>query len=1492
MQIADGLIKKEFHDACGIGFISELTGKPGRRVIELSIEALRNMSHRGASGSDERTSDGTGLLTDIPVEYFNIVLEDELDQKINDGNLGIAMVFTSEKELPVIEKSFLELSSGLRIKYLGKRRVPVNTAVLGETGRSTCPLIIQFFFSGLDEVQYKYETRLYILRKSVEKIILKSEMETYICSLSSRTLVYKGMMKPNQLSRFYYDLNQPEYKVKVALFHERFSTNTISSWSMAQPFRMLGHNGEINTIKGNRLWMRTREATIKSSFWNEHLESLKPLVSEIGSDSFSLDNILEFLVQSGRSLFHSLMMLIPEPYIYDNSMPDDLKNFYVYHENHIEPWDGPAALVFTDGELVGAKLDRNGLRPLRYTITKDGLVIMASEAGVVEIDEENILLHHHMKSGENFAIRLDGTGVMNNYEITKNVASLDKYSEKVKSHLSNLERMNDSGEFGGFALPENGFDKRLRIAFGIDKEDIDRFLIPMADNAVESIGSMGDDTPPAFVSHQNRKFYDYFKQHFAQVTNPSIDSIRERYVMSLYRYIGSESDLLSDTSAFGGAIRIDSPVLSPREVNLLRDRHHFFPHVVVSCHFKISQNLSDRIDEIKKECETALHQGAKIIILSDEGLQPDQAPIPMLLIVSAVHQHLIKKKLRNKCALVSFTGDVIEDHHVACLVAFGASVVYPYMAYELIREYFKDEDWITKLSNYRKALENGLLKIMAKMGISTVSSYHGSMLFNAIGISQNLINEYFPSVKSAFGGIDIEILQQSLNEKSKKAFSEKFELNEIGRFRFRREGEAHGFSPSVIKTIHNVSRQENKLIENHKPPVYIRDFLNFVSDGQTSLDNVEPPEIILKRFGLGAVSFGAVSEEVHRALARAASILGIRSNTGEGGEQKDRYSTSNPDQNENCYTKQIASGRFGVTTYYLTAARELQIKIGQGAKPGEGGQLPGEKVTLSIANNRYTTVGVPLISPPPHHDIYSIEDLAQLIYDLRQVNPRAKICVKLVSQFGVGIIASGVVKAGADIILISGNDGGTGASPLGSLKHTGLPWEIGLAEVHRTLIENGLRNMVTLRVDGGLKNAKDIIVAAMLGAEEFDFGTSALVALGCVMARQCHLNTCPVGIATQDPALKKKFNGKPENLVNYLKNLAADIRMLLHGIGVNSISEIVGRNDLLLIDSKFEKYLEEKRIDLNYLLAEKNKNFFFDSNKKITAPTAKFEQHFAEGLNEEVLPAIITHGRVIVNRKLKNTDRAVGSRISGLISFLYGPGEFKGYIQYRLNGAAGQSLGAFLVDNVEMRLCGVANDYVGKGMSGGMITIRFPRSIRKSLEGNTIIGNVALYGATGGELFVAGKAGERFAVRNSGAASVVEGVGNHCCEYMTRGFVIVLGGIGKNFGAGMTGGLAFIFDELAAIEKNLNEKYVKIDQLKLSDEDLIYKYLINHEFHTGSTFANSILENWETQKNKFVKIVPKALESVNYSRIFEEQSKNRLMSIFNGEINETVRMRL
>ena len=1477
----------DYHDGCGIGFIVETTGKPSRRVIDLSIKALKKMSHRGAYGADDKTGDGVGLLVDIPKQYFATIIKAVLNIDIDmNAPLGIGMVFSENSEISGIEEEIKSNCEELEINYLGKRIVPVNHSILGEIAKETCPEINQYYFTNNGNNINDFESKLYILRKSIESHIKLNNWNSFICSLSSKTIVYKGMMGKGQLIQFYHDLNQLNFKVRMSVFHERFSTNTISSWSMAQPFRMIAHNGEINTIKGNRLWMKTREETIQSSLWGKNIEKLKPIVSQSGSDSFSLDNILEFLSMSGKNIFQSIMMLIPQPYLYDSDMKQGLKDFYSFHENHIEPWDGPAALVFTDGDIVAAKLDRNGLRPLRYTITKDGLIIMASEAGVVDVNSENVLLHHHMKAGENFAVRLDDGEIINDDAILNQVIKNGNYSKIIKNNLVSIDRMSDNEEFGEFSYPLEGFDTRLRIAFGIDKEDFERFIVPMSETGRESVGSMGDDTAPAMMSNNPRRLYDYFKQYFAQVTNPPIDPIRERYVMSLVRYIGSEENLLSESGVFETAIRIESPVLSPREVKLLFAQHNWFPYSIIKCHIHPEEEIEARLNIIKSECESAVQNGTKIIFLSDEGVSESKMPIPMLLAISAIHQHLIEKRLRNKVALLCFAGEIIEDHHVACLIGFGASAVYPYMAYELIREHYNEDDWVIKLSNYRYALEKGLLKIMAKMGISTVSSYHGSMLFHGIGISQSLVEKYFPSVKSALGGLDLESIKEMQNIRRERAFILNQKFEEYGRFKYRKNGEQHGFSPTNFRNIQSIAsgKSNSKIIENDKP-VYIRDLLDVIRDNENQIDQIdqiESEEEILRRFGLGAMSFGAVSEEVHRTLARAASILNIRSNTGEGGEQKDRYSISNPDKSENCYVKQIASGRFGVTPFYLSAAREIQIKMAQGAKPGEGGQLPGEKVTLSLANDRHTTPGVPLISPPPHHDIYSIEDIAQLIYDLKQVNPRANVCVKLVSQFGIGIIASGVVKAGADIVLVSGNDGGTGASPLGSIKHTGLPWEIGLSEVHRTLTNNGLRKRVVLRVDGGVKNAKDIIVAALLGAEEYDFGTSALVALGCVMARRCHLNNCPAGIATQNEELKKKFKGKPENLVNYLKQIAQDVRSLLFRIGKFSLDDIIGNNELLEINESYRSLIIANKIDLNVITkSTRKKNYFLNSGVKIKPFNSNLDQHIDEEIIEEVRPAIMTHGRAIVNRRIDNTDRAVGTRLSGLISFLYGQGEFKGHIQYKLEGAAGQSLGAFLVDNIEIRHMGVANDYVGRGMSGGLISVRFPRNFRKSLEGNTIIGNVALYGATGGELFVSGNAGERFAVRNSGAAAVVEGVGNHCCEYMTRGVVIVLGEIGKNFGAGMTGGAAFIWNAWAKIENSINKEYVRLDSINPNDEDLLLKTLHNHQFHTGSTIAEKILLDWDNKKRLFIKVVPLALDMIDFNKMYKEQYFNRKIQVFN-----------
>ncbi len=1476
-----------YHDACGTGFIAEVSAKPSRRVVTLAISALKRLAHRGATGADKKTGDGAGILTDIPQNFFTRIVKQDFGRSlVEDEALAVAMVFAARTEVVLVEKMFQSLAAEYDMGYIGKREVPTNGDALGETAKSSCPVILQFFLACPEEGARSVEARLYLLHKAIEKELTKKRANSFICSLSSKTVVYKGLMTSSQIDHFYLDLIQPDYVAKVALFHERFSTNTISTWAMAQPFRFTAHNGEINTIKGNRLWMQAREGEMTSAYWGNDLETLKPIIAHEGSDSCSLDNTLEFLCRSGRSLFHNLMMLIPEPYQNSPNMSRALKDFYIYHENLMEPWDGPAALVFTDGDYVGAKLDRNGLRPLRYTLTKDGLVIMASEAGVVDVETDNLILHHHMTSGEIFAVALDGSGILEDAQIKRQVSEAAPYSSLLENNFKVIGRKEDEAEFGEFALPQDGFDQRLRFALGWNKENLSRFLIPMAETGREPIGSMGDDTPPALLSKHDRRFYDYFKQSFAQVTNPPIDPIRERFVMSLFKYMGSEENLLAKQPRFNGAIRIKSPVLSPRETRILMENISWFPHTRILCHLPLDGDFEDYLEKMKNTSEEAVFSGSKIIFLSDEHIRRDLLPIPMALMVSTIHHHLIEKKIRSKVSIICLTGDVVEDHHVACLIGFGASAVYPYMAYELIREHFASADWPKMMSNYRYALEKGLLKIMSKMGISTTSSYHGSMLFHGIGLSQRFLDSYFPSIKCETGGIGLPQIREWLVERNSVAFADDDpRLKEKGFFRYRKGGEEHGFAPAHFKLIHKLAAGDRTNGTNGtvaREPVYLRDLLETVKGEAVPLEQVEEVSEVCKRFGASAISFGAISDEAHRTLAKGMHLIGGRSNTGEGGEAPDRYAHGSPDRNANCYVKQVASGRFGVTIDYLRAGKELQIKMAQGSKPGEGGQLPGHKVTVQIASARSSTPGVPLISPPPHHDIYSIEDIAQLIYDLKQANPQCKVSVKLVSQPGVGIVASGVVKAGADVVLISGGDGGTGASPLGSMKNTGLPWELGLAETHQTLMANGLRSRTILRVDGGLKKGRDVIMAALLGAGEFDFGTSALVAIGCVMARQCHLNTCPAGIATQDEKLREKFKGKPEKLANYLMSVAEEVRSLLSEMGFYSLEDIVGRTDFLTEKPQFESYIAEKGIDLTAIMNPGAPGGLpVDTGVKLKLDAVRQRPHIDEEIMEEIRPAIMTHGHVVVRRTIRNTDRSIGTRLSGELAFLYGEGHYHGNIQYQLRGAAGQSFGAFLTAGIELRLRGVANDYVGKGMSGGIISIRMPKRIRARKKSHTVIGNVVLYGATGGKLLVAGRGGERFAVRNSGAAAVVEGVGNHCCEYMTRGTVIVLGEFGRNFGAGMTGGVAFVYRASAEKLENLNRDFVRTASFSMADEGLVRRLLRSHKFHTGSVTADLILNNWEDKRSHFVKVVPLALDIIDFEEVYDQHIAARMGVLLN-----------
>ncbi len=1474
----------QFHDACGIGFVAESTGIPSRRVLEMSFKALNNMQHRGATGADEETGDGVGVLVDIPQTFFIPIVEKLFKYKLDSNQvLGIGMVFVPPKLQKSTENEIKIASEKLKIQYLGKRKVPVTVAVLGKTALKSCPLIYQYFFAPKKIKSKSVEPRLFLLRKIIENKLNRKQEHIHFCSLSSKTIVYKGLMVASQLDRFYDDLNHPNFKVRVSIFHERFSTNTISNWHMAQPFRFLAHNGEINTIKGNRLWMQAREKSLKSSFWKSNLKKLLPIVRMDGSDSYSLDNILEFLTRSGRSVLHAIMMLIPDPYQYDSKMSRSLKDFFIYHENLLEPWDGPAALVFTDGDFVCAKLDRNGLRPLRYTIAKDGLVIMASEAGVIDIPPKELAQHRHMSAGEIFSLSLSGKGILENNEIKRQVSKSFAYSEFIKKNLVRIKRRKAEEEFQPWSKSPIRFNEQLSIAFGFDREAIYRVLLPMAQSGREPIGSMGDDSPPATMSVINRKLYDYFKQSFAQVTNPPIDPIREKLVTNLCKYLGSEENMLADTTQFKGIIRIPSPVLSPLDVKLLRQQHGRFKHKLISCLYRKDESLEKNLSEIALNCEKVVKNGARILFLSDEGLNESKFPIPMLLVVSAVHHHLTEKKYRNRVSIIPVTGDAVDDHQVACLIGMGASAVYPYLAYEIIHHNYQNENWAKYMSNYRYALEKGLLKIMAKMGISTFSSYHGSMLFHSLGLSKSFRNLFFPYITNIPGNTNCRTLHKLVKARNSLAFNiDNSVLPEYGRYKFKKNGELHSNAPLVFKKVQKLAG--NKHVEEMKleTPIMIRDYFQIKKRGNIIAEQVEKPREILRRFGLGAMSFGAISEPAHRTLAKGANMSGIRSNSGEGGEHTDRFAHQNPDKSENCYIKQVASGRFGVTPDYLTAAREIQIKIAQGAKPGEGGQLPGNKVTLYIANARGTTPGVPLISPPPHHDIYSIEDLAQLIFDFKQVNPKAAVSVKLVAQPGIGVIACGVVKAGADIILVAGGEGGTGSSPLSSLKHTGMPWEIGLKEVHSALMDAQLRNRVILRVDGGIKFANDIIIAALLGAEEYDFGTSALIAIGCIMARQCHSNTCPVGIATQDDNLVGKFKGKPEDVSNYLNNIAKGVANILAEHGYRSLKNIMGRIDLLEINPSQEKTSKNNILFLNHFLKDQTAdNFQFPPSVKVKIVKSHTVPQVDERIIQDHRLEIMTHGRAVFRLPVTNTDRAIGTRLSGELSQLHGQGMFKGNLQYRMTGVAGQSLGAFLVHGIELRLKGIANDYVGKGMNGGIITIRLDKSVRESKANMTIIGNTALYGATGGRIHIAGRAGERFAVRNSGATAVVEGMGNHGCEYMTRGTIIVLDSIGQNFGAGMTGGTAFLYSKTKRNLDNINKDYVKTATVNEDDELLIMRLLRSHRFHTGSPFAEDVITHWKKEKIHFTKIVPKAMEIINLDKIYNLQASYRMGVLLN-----------
>ncbi len=1467
-----GLYDPRFeHDSCGVGFIAA-TGGRSHTVLELALEAVANLTHRGAVSADGKTGDGAGVLTQIPHRLLIPGLHRLGVRVTRHTDLGVGMVFLPQ-ETPrqararaIIEDAVIKEGMVL----FGWRKVPVSLSALGDEAARTRPEIEQVLIGRPERLgSEEFEHTLYLARKVIERRLREDKVDDcYVPSFSHQTVVYKGMFIAPQLPRFYPDLRDPHFETALALFHQRYSTNTFPSWPLAQPFRFLAHNGEINTLWGNINWMRAREPHLRSAVWRERMRDLLPVIQSGGSDSAMLDNALELVVHSNRELLHAMMMLVPEAWESVPEMPEDLRAFYAYHAGISEPWDGPAALAFSDGRIAAAALDRNGLRPARYAITDDGLVIVGSEVGVIDLDPAHVVEKGRLGPGRMIAVDTVSGRILTDGMIKREVAARRPYGawlEAGRERLSPAEKVPaaDPGALG-----------RRSVTFGYSQEEIHRIHEPMFAEAKDPVGSMGDDTPLAVFSARPRLVYNYLKQRFAQVTNPPIDPLRERLVMSLVTFLGARGNFLEEAPDHARLIEVKTPLLDEADLAALRELpDERFRARTLRALFPAARGGEGLERALVQLCDEAAYQveeGTALLILSDRACDAAYAPIPMLLAVGAVHHALIRRGLRMRTSLIADTGEARDVHHIAALIGYGASAVCPYLIHELIREEARRTggDPAKAIANYRTAIEAGLLKIMSKMGISTVTSYHGAQIFEAVGLDHALVDFALTGTPSRLGGIGLAEIAEDVLARHAEAFGRETPppLGDPGMFRFRKEGEYHAFHPNVLRTLHRLSLSGSRddylayaWEVTHRPPTTIRDLFAFRDGTPVSVDEIEPAADIARRFVVSSMSHGALGKEAHETLAIAMNRLGAKSSSGEGGEDPDRYAPRPNGDWANCAVKQVASARFGVTAAYLGAAQELEIKMAQGSKPGEGGQIPGLKVTEEIARIRRAQPGIALISPPPHHDIYSIEDLAQLIYDLKQGNPRALISVKLVSEAGVGTIAAGVTKAYADIVHIAGCDGGTGASPLDSIKNAGIPWELGLAETQQTLVHNNLRGRVRLRVDGGMKAARDVVIAAMLGAEEFGFGSAAVVALGCVMARQCHLNTCPVGIATQREDLRAKFPGTPERVVHFFLAIAEDVRRILAALGYRALSEIVGRSDLLQIREDIP-VPRARRLVLDALLADPD-----PSGTRPRRHTRERNDRPGEPFDDRILieigEALVAGHPVDRAFPIRNVDRTAGTRIAAAIVRRYGDaGLPEGTITLRFVGSAGQSFGAWCVGGMRLHLAGEANDYVGKGLTGGEIAIRPPDALLSVSHRHVIIGNTVLYGATGGRLFVAGRAGERFAVRNSGAVAVVEGVGDHGCEYMTGGAVIVLGETGRNFGAGMTGGVAYVLDDQATFERRYNPSLVAIGRVTDPDDIRLLRDLISaHHSATQSGRAHEILAEWDRWLPFFWKVAPRAV---------------------------------
>ena len=1488
------------HENCGAGFICSLEGKKTNGIIHRALNILTCLEHRGAVSSDGRTGDGAGILIQIPHEFF----VKECDFEIPDPTeYAVGMLFLPQKvnQSNVCVKIFEDEINKQNLKIIGWRDVPVNSKVVGSIAAKSQPIIKQVFIGKetSDQSEEDFNLKLYLARKISENNIYTSPLTQsdffYFSSLHNRTIIYKGLLIPEDIERFYIDLSNPLLVTSLALVHQRFSTNTFPTWDLAQPFRYMCHNGEINTLRGNVSRMISREELINSKLISkEFIDKIFPIIIPGKSDSASMDMVLELLLMTGRSLPEIMMILVPEAWEKHKSMDDSKKAFYEFNSCLMEPWDGPASIPFTDGKYIGALLDRNGLRPSRYTVTKDGYVVMSSETGVIEIKPENIEKHGRLEPGKMFLVDMNAGRIVEDEEIKKEIVSKHPYRKWVKDNVLPLSKI----PYTGNRTPEEkiNFETRLKI-FGYTKEDFNTIIIPMCKKGKESIGSMGSDTPLAILSKRPQLLYNYFKQLFAQVTNPPLDGIREEIVTDTSLSVGSDYNIFSLIPDHAKKLKIQNPIISNEDLDKIKYiDHDDFKSSSVKALYKLSKGhngLEEALENLVNDVEKKVDKGSNIIIISDRNVNKKLAPIPILLACSFVHHSMIKRKKRSKFGIIIESAEPREPHHFSMLFGYGASAINPYLVNEIINYHHEiglinDVSLDQAITNYNNATAKGILKVMNKIGISTLHSYRGAQIFEALGLRSKFVKKYFNNTPSRIEGVGLYVLEKEISTRLKKAFRSEDEFINIelgGEYKWRRNGEAHMLNPFTISKLQQSVRDESyetykiysdSINKQNEQFMTLRGMFKFSKFDPIPIEEVEPWTEIVKRFKTGAMSYGSLSKEAHENLAIAMNRIGGKSNSGEGGEDPNRFKADNNGDSRNSSIKQVASGRFGVSSHYLTNATEIQIKMAQGAKPGEGGQLPGPKVNPMIAKVRNSTPYVGLISPPPHHDIYSIEDLAQLIYDLKNANRKARINVKLVSEVGVGTIAAGVAKAKADVILISGFDGGTGASPLTSLKHAGLPWELGIAEAQQTLVLNNLRSRVVVECDGQLKTGRDVAVACLLGAEEFGFSTAPLVASGCIMMRACHLNTCPVGIATQDPELRKNFKGKPEHVINYMYFVAQELREIMANLGFRTIDEMIGKSEKL--DTKDAlNYYKIKGIDLSKILYKPST----DKNS-VLRNTEKQDHNLKNVLDFKILKesqfSIDKKVKMSLDFNIKNTDRTVGAIISNEISKKYGSKALpKDTLTLNFNGSAGQSFGAFSVKGLKMIVDGNTNDYFGKGLSGATIIVRKPKKATFESHKNIITGNVALYGATSGEAYIGGIAGERFCVRNSGASAVVEGIGDHGCEYMTGGIALILGGIGRNFAAGMSGGIAYIFKDPELYDsRNFNMESIEIEKTEKQDLDIIKDLVEKHYANTFSNIAKQIITNWELSKKMFVKIMP-----TEYKLALEKLAKENINQIIN-----------